>query len=121
MSYYPPPPPPPDYPGGYASGPPAYNPYGGYQAPRGTNGLAIASLVVSLVSIFFCMPASAVGAIMGHMARNQIRESGEEGEGLALAGIIVGWIVFGLFILILAFYLIVIVWAINSQPPDSSY
>ena len=77
-------------------------PYGyGYQSPT-TNGMAIASLVVSVLSIFgicLCGPlglAGAVGAILGHVARRQIKTRGENGGGLALAGIIVGWIVFGL-------------------------
>lgn len=120
MSYYPPPPPPPEQPGGYPGVPSAYSPYGGgyYQPPRGTNGLAIASLIISCVSFFFCMPASALGAILGHVARNQIKDSGEEGDGLALAGIIVGWIVFGLMAALIAFYVLFFVWAINNQPPS---
>ncbi|MGH3712671.1 MAG: DUF4190 domain-containing protein [Micromonosporaceae bacterium] len=118
---YPAPPPPPEYPGGYASGPPAYSPYmGQYQAPRGNNGMAVASLVVSLVSLFFCMPVGAVGAILGHVSRNQIKETGEEGEGLALAGIIVGWIAFGIFCLVIAFYVVVAIFAI-SLDSSSSY
>jgi hypothetical protein len=40
-----------------------------------------------------------VGAILGHMALNRIRETGEEGEGYAKAGIIVGWIGTGLLVL----------------------
>ncbi|WP_291826991.1 DUF4190 domain-containing protein [Candidatus Neomicrothrix sp.] len=32
-----------------------------------------------------------VGAIIGHMALNRIKTSGQEGRGLALAGIIIGW------------------------------
>jgi hypothetical protein len=29
--------------------------------------------------------------VFGHMARSQIRRTGEEGAGLALAGLILGW------------------------------
>lgn len=60
-------------------------------APARTNGLAIASLVVSLCGLLFCLSAP-VGAVLGHVARGQIRERGENGDGLALAGIIVGWL-----------------------------
>jgi hypothetical protein len=69
-------------------GPPMY-------VTKPTNGLAIASLVCSLAGIlvFFSAP---VGAILGHVARRQIQERGEDGDGMALAGIIVGWIVTGL-------------------------
>lgn len=61
-------------------------PYGqpAWGAPQksGTNGLAIASLVVA----FFCWP---VGLVLGFVAKNQIKTSGQSGDGLATAGIIV--------------------------------
>lgn len=86
--------PPPQLPPSY--GAPNYPPPG-YQYPHvpppGTNGLAIGSLVVSLVSAFVCCGALGfVGAIMGHVARGQIRATGEQGDGIALAGIIIGWL-----------------------------
>lgn len=83
------------------------SPYGSYAytPPAPTNGMAIASLVVSIAGLLVCCGApSIVGAILGHVARKQIRERGESGAGLALAGIIVGWIAFGLFVLVAAFY-----------------
>ena len=54
-----------------------------------TNGLAIASLVLSL-TVFLIGPILAI--IFGLIARRQIRESkgGETGDGLALAGLIIG-------------------------------
>jgi hypothetical protein len=54
-----------------------------------TNGLAIASLVLSL-TVFLIGPILAI--IFGVIARRQIRESkgGETGDGLALAGLIIG-------------------------------
>jgi hypothetical protein len=62
-----------------------------YAAPK-TNGLAIAALVVSLVSLVSCPPAGLAAAIMGHISRRQITERREEGAGMALAGIVIGWI-----------------------------
>ena len=50
---------------------------------EGTNTMAILSLVLA----FVFAPA---GLILGIIARKQIRQTGEEGDGLALAGIIVG-------------------------------
>ena len=123
---YPPPPPPysapPDYgPGGYgptSSYPGAY----GYPQSRGTNGLAIASLVVSCASIITCQLLGIAGAIMGHVARKQIKESGEEGDGLALGGIIVGWIVAGLAILFILLYVLFIAGLIfTTASLDPSY
>ncbi|GFJ80415.1 hypothetical protein Phou_045950 [Phytohabitans houttuyneae] len=76
--------------------------------------MAIAALVCSLAGIATCISAP-VGAILGHIARKQIRERGEGGDGLALAGIIVGWILTGLLVLVIAFYVVIIILAINSE------
>jgi peptidyl-prolyl cis-trans isomerase B (cyclophilin B) len=48
--------------------------------------LAIASLVVSLIC---CAP---LGVIFGHIAIGQINKTGEGGRGLAIAGLIIGYI-----------------------------
>ena len=54
-------------------------PYQGYApAPAKTNSLAIAALVSS----FFI---SLLGVILGHIALNQIKTTGEGGRGLAIA------------------------------------
>ncbi|WP_109209360.1 MULTISPECIES: DUF4190 domain-containing protein [Microbacterium] len=79
---------------------PAYG-YGyGYGAPAKTNTLAIVSLVASIAS-FVILPfiGSIVGVITGHMSLNQLKTSGEQGRGMALAGTIVGWVGLGLAIL----------------------
>jgi hypothetical protein len=79
---------------GYASPPPTWGASGsGYPYPLPqppTNGLAIASLVCSIVSVFGI--GSVLGIIFGCVARGQIRRSRgtQKGGGLALAGIIVG-------------------------------
>ncbi len=87
-------------PGSYPSG--GYPAYGyGQPSPyptaigKKTNGLAIASLVCGIAGIIF-IPA-VLGVVFGFVARSQIRQSPgtQGGEGLALAGIILGfaWIV----------------------------
>ncbi len=73
---------------------PAPNPYLPYR--RGTNGLAIASLVCSIAGVFTCGLGAVLGVIFGHIALSQVKSSGEEGHGLALAGVIVGWVFIGL-------------------------
>ena len=56
-----------------------------------TNELAIASLACGLAQFMFG-PVSAIPAIVfGHVARHQIKRTGEQGAGLALAGLILGW------------------------------
>lgn len=101
-------------PGQQPYGQPGQQPYGqpaygqpAYPTPpqRTVNGLAIASLVLSVVNV--CGIGGIAGIVTGFMARKQIRESGgsQSGDGLALAGIIVGFIGVALVVL----YLIVIV------------
>ncbi|SHN39000.1 DUF4190 domain-containing protein [Cryptosporangium aurantiacum] len=89
MTYQPPPGHPSDAP------PPGYPPPG--YAPRPKNKLALASLIASIVSVTMCLGLFGfVGAILGHVARKQIRETGEDGDGLARVGIKIGWISFGI-------------------------
>jgi Domain of unknown function (DUF4190) len=81
---------------------PSGAPYGGYAYPvaaQATNGMAIASLVCSIVGLVSCFLLCIVGAILGHVAQGQIRQTGEGGDGLAKAGIIIGWIGTGLVLL----------------------
>ena len=116
---------------GYAAG---YGGYGGYgaaptyvpvmPAPK-TNGMAIGSMVVSIVgaTLLFCYGAGSivgiVGAILGHVARKQIKASKESGDGMALAGIIVGWIVAGLGLIVVAFLVIGFIYFANSASTSS--
>jgi Domain of unknown function (DUF4190) len=117
----------PAQPGSPASGyPPAYG-YGGYAPPvvpagPGTNGMAIASMVVSLVGAvgLICYGIGGVlglvGAILGHLARKQIREQSQGGDGMALAGIIVGWASVVLALIIVALIAIFVWWAVKNTP-----
>lgn len=93
---YPPPPP-----GGYGSAPPPPGGYG-YQPPpqaTGTNGMAIASLVCSLFG-WLCIIGGILGIIFGFLALNQIKQSGQGGRGMAIAGIVIGVIVTAIVILV---------------------
>jgi hypothetical protein len=82
-------------------GSPYYRPGYPYAPARPTEGLAIASLVVSCVGVLgLCLWTvggvfGIVGAILGHVARRRIQASGAGGAGLALAGIIIGWVTTG--------------------------
>jgi hypothetical protein len=59
--------------------------------------------ILSLVLAFVFAPA---GIVLGVIARKQIRQTGEDGDGLALAGIIVGGIFTALFVLVIVFWII---------------
>mgnify|MGYP003350445616 FL=1 len=64
-----------------------------------TNGFAIASLVLGCVGIFTCGLGSVLAVIFGFIARSQIRQRGEQGNGMALAGIILGFVFLALFVI----------------------
>jgi len=58
-----------------------------------TDGFAIASLVLSILSIFLGPLGCVPGIICGHVARARIRKNPDlSGDGLALAGLIVGYL-----------------------------
>jgi hypothetical protein len=113
---------PPGDPNAYPPGqyPPGQYPPQFYVQPRKTNGLAIASMIVSILSLTSCCgPVGVVGAILGHKAKGQIAQTGEEGEGMATAGVIVGWISFGLFLVVAIGYGIIIAIAAADGAFDS--
>jgi hypothetical protein len=56
-----------------------------------TNGLAIASLACGLAQFVFGPLATIPAIVLGHVARHQIKRTGEQGAGLALAGLVLGW------------------------------
>lgn len=72
--------------------------------PR-TNSLAVVSLVFGILA-FICLPGlgALVAVICGHSARSEIRRApagSVEGDGMALAGLILGWLQIGFMILLL--------------------
>ncbi len=79
-----PPPPYGAYPPPYGGYPTEY--YGGYPQPKPTNSLAI----VSLVCAFLFAP---LGILFGHISLSQIKKTGEEGRGLAIAGLAIGYLI----------------------------
>lgn len=67
---------------------PPYAPAGGYYGypqPQPTNTMAI----LSLVCAFLFAPA---GIVFGHISLSQIKRTGEEGRGLAIAGLVISYV-----------------------------
>ena len=56
-----------------------------------TNAFAMASLACGLTQFMFGPLAAIPAIVFGHVARQQIKRTGEQGAGLALAGLILGW------------------------------
>ena len=87
--------PPEQAPGAQAPPPPAFTAYSQYGAPfvqTTTNGLAIASMVLGILWIYWV--GSILALVFGYVAKGQIdRAAGRQtGRGMAIAGIVLGWI-----------------------------
>jgi hypothetical protein len=61
------------------------------RGPTPTNGLAIASLACGVAQFAFGPLPTIPAIVLGHMARHQIKRTGEQGAGMALAGLLLGW------------------------------
>lgn len=88
--YYPPPAPPGPYQQPYG-----YQPY---VLKVSTNGLAIASMVLGICWVYWI--GSILALVFGYVARDQIKRTGQQGDGMAIAGIVLGWV--GIAFLLLA-------------------
>jgi len=85
----------------YGQQPYQQQPYGGqpgYPVARPQNSMALVAMILAIAGVLTWITAP-IGAILGHMALKQIRQTGEDGEGMAKAGIIVGWIITGIGVL----------------------
>lgn len=85
-------------------------PYGGqvpypgvvYQPQPPVNSTAVAALACG-IGAFFTVGLTAIpAAVLGHTARRQIRRTGQRGDGMALAGLVLGWTMIGLISVALA-------------------
>src|SRR6476660_8036197 len=86
----------------YAQGIPAY------VVPRQTtNGFAIASMVLGIVWIYWI--GSILALVFGYIAKRQIAASNgtEGGDGMATAGIVLGWVGIAAAILVIALVIVV--------------
>jgi hypothetical protein len=59
---------------------------------RPTNSSAIAALVCGILAFCGLGPIAIVAVILGHKALGQIRRTGEDGYGLAKAGLVLGYL-----------------------------
>jgi hypothetical protein len=117
---------PPEQAPGVAPPPPTFTPSTPYAPgmaqPTSTNGLAVAAMVLGILWIYWI--GSTLALVFGYVAKGQIdRSAGRQtGRGVAIAGIVLGWIGFGF----LALFLVLAVAfrdgdgfdGINSDPSD---
>ena len=112
--------------GGHPAPPPG-TPYGAPAAPsQGTNGLAVGSLILGILS-FFCVGliAGPIAIVLGFLGRKKANEEmAGNGAGMALAGIITGALgfavslVFVLFTFVFTESVVNELDDINSDPSD---
>lgn len=115
---------PPPAPGQYGAPPPppaGYQPYpqAQYGPNPGTrnNWMGIVSLVASLSAIvlgFTCI----VGIVFGHLGLNAVKKGEADNRGLALAGLITGYVFLGIGLLVVIAYIAFFAWVVSV---DSSY
>jgi Domain of unknown function (DUF4190) len=124
-----------DYPPTYPSVPPAYppspqgypspfpppsqprygtDPYYPYRVghPQGTNGQAIGALVTAIVGVplCFCVIPSIAAVILGIVAMNETRRTGQDGHGMALAAVVIGGITLAI---------AVVIWIASALTPNA--
>jgi hypothetical protein len=90
--------------GPFIAAPTATAPFNNVHADQGTgapaaargdrrlNNAALAAMIVSLASFVTCPLIGLVGAYLGFRAKKEIQQTGEDGDGMATAGIVVGFI-----------------------------
>lgn len=67
--------------------------------PPKTNSMAVASMICGFSEFFTFGLTSIPAVILGHVSRGQIRETGEAGAGMAMTGLVLGWLAIGLWVL----------------------
>lgn len=103
---------PPPYPG---------TPHYGYPPARPTNSNALVALILGIVSLLLCQPLGLVAFFIGRGARREVAASNgrEDGDGMALAGQIIGMTSFVLFVLsILVAAVIIVIAFVGAAASD---
>ena len=86
--------------------------YGGY-GPARMNSMAIAALVVGVAGFVMTGVLAIVAIPLGHVALSQIKKTGERGRGLAIAGLVVGYVALAGTILVVGF-IALLSWSMSS-------
>jgi hypothetical protein len=81
------------------------------QDAKSGSGLAVAAFVTSLATLFLTAGFfSFIGSILGHISLSKLKRAGsEENRGLAVAGVIIGWVSTALAWLFLIGFIVLII------------
>jgi Domain of unknown function (DUF1707)/Domain of unknown function (DUF4190) len=92
-------------------------PFAAPPMPQRTNSLAVASLACGLGQLMLGPLPTIPAIVLGHMARHQIRRTGEGGAGLALAGLLLGYAAVLLGVLVVLFAMVAFMSVAHGGPP----
>jgi hypothetical protein len=96
---------------GQPYGPPQPYYSGGYApaAAQPTSGAAVTSLVCGILGFFTCAVTSVVAVVAGHIAMRETRSGRVGGQGMAVAGLVTGYLVLVPALIVL--FMFVLFWA----------
>jgi len=88
-----------------------------YVQPPATNTMALTSMILGICGLVVAWIFAAIPAVIcGHIARRQIRQAAglQTGDGMALAGLITGYLVLILTALMIVGVVIFLIWAMEA-------
>ncbi|WP_406038276.1 DUF4190 domain-containing protein [Micromonospora sp. NBC_00898] len=91
-------------------------PYGQYGPPPGGGGGG--TNVMAVLSLVFAFVFAPAGIVLGHLAKRQIRQTGEEGGQLATWGLVLSYVFTAIGLLACCGWIAVAIWA-NSDSGGS--
>jgi hypothetical protein len=71
-----------------------------------TNGKAVGSAICGVLCLVSFGLTGIPAVVLGHAARSEIRRSGEGGDGLALTGLVLGWLSTGAWALVVTLMIV---------------
>jgi hypothetical protein len=90
-----------------------------YQAPpaSGTNNMAIAAMVLGVAEFFTAGLTAIPAVICGHIARRQMRQTMQRGDGLATGGLVLGYMAIIFWSVLIAASLVGVVISVTHNGP----
>ena len=89
-----------------------------YHAPE--NGVGTAALVLGIIGLVGCALCAIPAIICGHIGMKKADRGEADNRGQAQAGLVMGYIGAGLWLLILVFYVVVVVIALGASTASTS-
>jgi hypothetical protein len=87
------------------------------QAVPGTNSMAIAAMVLGVAEFFTAGLTAIPAVICGHIARRQMRQTAQRGDGLATGGLVLGYMAIIFWTVLIAASLVGVVISVTHNGP----